>query len=70
MKKILSIVALTSLSACAVYPSGSVVPYSAPMYTYTAPAYRAPVYVVPRPYYAPTYRPYYAPRYNRSYNYR
>jgi hypothetical protein len=64
MKKILALVALTGLSACAVHPNGVV--YTAPAPVYVAPA---PVYVVPRPVYRPYYyHPYYAPRpYYRHY---
>ena len=59
MRKIVAIVALTGLSACAVHPTGVV--YTAPAPVYVAPA---PVYVHPQPYYyAPAYRPYYRPYY-------
>jgi hypothetical protein len=60
MKRLLAIVALAGLSACTVYPDGTLTVHSPPpSYHYVAPVYRAPVYVAPR-YYAPRYH---APRY-------
>lgn len=62
MKKIIGLVAILGLSACTVYPDGTLTVHSPPpSYHYVAPVYRAPVYVTPR-YYAPP-RFYQAPRY-------
>lgn len=56
MKKFLAVVALVSLSGCAVYPYEPTIVHSP--YVYSAP----------RPYYdAPVYRPYYS--YHYSYRY-
>jgi hypothetical protein len=55
MKKLLAIVALVSLTGCAVYPHGP---------TYVRSPY---VYSAPRPYYPPVYRPYYSHHYNNGY---
>ncbi len=66
--KLLTIVSLFMLGACAVYPTGSV-EVGAPVVV--APA---PVYYTSRPYYAPTPRyyaapqRYYAPRYQHYYH--
>jgi len=70
MRKLLAIVSLVGLSACTVYPDGTLTIHSPPPAAYVAPVYRAPVYV------APVYRPpvYVYPRYGyarpRPYFYR
>lgn len=47
MRKLLAIVSLVGLSACTVYPDGTLTIHSPPPTTYVAPVYRAPVYVAP-----------------------
>jgi hypothetical protein len=56
MKKLLAVVALVSLTGCAVYPYEPTVVHSP--YVYSAP----------RPYYAPVYRPYYSHDYSYRYS--
>jgi len=56
MKKLLAVVALVSLSGCAVYPYEPTIVHSP--YVYSAP----------RSYYAPVYRPYYSHHYSYRYS--
>jgi len=56
MKKLLAVIALVSLTGCAVYPYEPTVVHSP--YVYSAP----------RSYYAPVYRPYYSHHYSYRYS--
>lgn len=74
--RLMAAVALTGLSACTVYPNGTVIMHSPPprpIYVVPAPVYvpPPPVYVVPRPYYYTTpYAPWRTNPYQYNYHHR